>query len=70
MCSGHYLELLGQVNPVIARVCPGLQPPMHRYIFHIFQGYQTKHLIFQSGRIQLINKLPKRFRLSHFTLQI
>ena len=29
MCSGHYLELLGQVNPVIARVCPGLQPPMH-----------------------------------------
>ena len=28
MCSGHYLELLGQVNPVIARVCPGLQPPM------------------------------------------
>ena len=29
MCSGHYLKLLGQVNPVIARVCPGLQPPMH-----------------------------------------
>ena len=31
-CSGHYLELLGRVNPVIAHVCPGLQLPMHSSI--------------------------------------
>ena len=42
---------------------------VRRYI-QKFKGCQTKHLIFQSGRIQLINKLPQRFRISQLTKQI
>ena len=42
MCSGHHLELLGQVNPVIARVCPGLQPPMYVYVYvYVYDSIMT-----------------------------